>query len=362
MSHDPSSRREPGSRREAAPSRRPDEVSADGAHSSTLAGTSAAITGAELTSGGGAQGRGFRDPRVLIPFIIITLIWGSTWIVIRDQLGIVPPTWSVTYRYVIACIAMFAYAAAKRVPLGIGREGHLLALGFGFPQFFLNFNFVYAAEHYVTSGVVAVVFALLLVPNSALAWAFLKHSLTGRFLAGSGVAIAGVGLLFLNEIRQAAVAPGSVLIGIGLTLLGVLAASVSNVMQGTQKLRARPIAAMIAWGMFYGTIANALFALTIYGPPVVEYRLGYWLGLVYLGLFASAVAFTFYFRILREVGPGRAAYSSLLVPIIAMAFSTAFEDYRWSPLAVAGCALALFGLFIALRSARPAARAEPSST
>ena len=300
--------------------------------------------------------RAFLTPRVLVPFVIITLIWGSTWIVIKDQLGPVPPTWSVTYRYVIACAAMFAYAALKRVPLRIGRDGHALAIAFGIPQFFLNFNFVYAAEQYITSGVVAVVFALLLVPNSVLAWAFLKHPLSRRFVIGSAVAIAGVGLLFVNELREAVVAPRAVLIGIGLTMLGVLSASVSNVMQGMRRLRERPIVAMLAWGMLYGTIVNAMFGWALYGPPVVEYRIGYWAGLVYLGLFASALAFTFYFGILREIGPGRAAYSSLLVPIIAMAFSTALEDYRWSRLAVAGCLLALAGLFIALRS-RPEARA-----
>ena len=306
------------------------------------------------------QDRAFLRPRVFIPFIIITLIWGSTWIVIKDQLGIVPPAWSVTYRYVIACAAMFVYAAATRTPLGIGREGHLLALAFGIPQFFLNFNFVYGAELYITSGVVAIVFALLLVPNSLLSWLFLKHRITHRFLLGSAVAVAGVLLLFWNEIRTAAVAPRAVLIGIGLTLLGVLSASVSNVMQGTEKLRAWPIVSMLAWGMFYGTAANALFALVLFGPPVVEARVGYWVGLVYLGLFASALSFALYFGILREVGPGRAAYSSLLVPIIAMAFSTAFEGYLWSGLAVGGCLLALLGLFIALKSSRAPAPAEPS--
>ena len=338
MSEPPSSRRRPGSQAAKAPSPSPAETPAF----------------ARVTSDDGKAPSGYETslftPRVLIPFIIITLIWGSTWIVIKDQLGEVPPAWSVTYRYVIACAAMFAYAAFKRVPLKIGREGHLLALAFGLPQFFLNFNFVYAAEQYITSGVVAVVFALLLVPNSALAWAFLKHPLTRRFLIGSGVAIAGVALLFVNELREASVTPATVAIGIGLTLLGVLSASVSNVMQGMRRLRERPIVAMLAWGMLYGTIANAVFAALLYGPPVVEYRIGYWAGLTYLGLIASALAFTFYFGILREVGPGRAAYSSLLVPIIAMAFSTALEDYRWSRLAVAGCALALAGLFIALRS------------
>jgi drug/metabolite transporter (DMT)-like permease len=117
---------------------------------------------------------------------------------------------------------------------------------------------------------------------------------------------------------------------------------------------------MLAWGMFYGTLANALFGWAVYGAPVIEYRLGYWLGLLYLGLFASALAFTFYFGIIRAVGPGKAAYSSLLVPIIAMAFSTAFEGYRWSALAVGGGLLALFGLFIALKARRTEVVAEPA--
>ena len=300
----------------------------------------------------------FPRPRVLFPFIIITLIWGSTWIVIKDQLGFVPPSWSITYRYAIACAAMFGYAAAKKLPLRIGRGGHMLAFAFGIPQFFLNFNFVYAAEQYITSGVVAVVFALLLVPNSALSWLFLKHRITVRFTIGSTVAIAGVGLLFVHEIRTATAEPAAVLIGIGLTLLGVLSASASNIMQATERLRARPIIPMIAWGMFYGTAANLLFSWVVYGPPVVEYRIGYWVGVIYLGLFASALAFTLYFNIIREVGPGRAAYSSLIIPIIAMAFSTIFEDYRWSALAIGGGVLAIFGLYIALKSSRPAAPVE----
>ena len=297
----------------------------------------------------------FFEPRVLFPFLLITLIWGSTWLVIRDQLGTVPAGWSVTYRFMIAAAAMFALAWYRGDSLRIGREGHLLALAFGVPQFFLNFNFVYAAEHYVTSGLVAVVFALLLVPNSALGWLFLKHKMTGRFLLGSAVAVAGVALLFLQELRHSEVPAHDVLLGIGLTLIAVLSASVSNVMQASERLRHRPVAAMLAWGMLYGLLVDAAFAWFLHGPPVIETRLGYWLGLIYLGLFASALAFTIYFRLIRLIGPARSAYSSLLVPVIAMALSTVFEGYRWSTLAVAGGVLALIGLVIALRSNRPAA-------
>ncbi|HEY0412560.1 MAG TPA: DMT family transporter [Allosphingosinicella sp.] len=310
-----------------------------------------------LPTGGGDGHASFLELRVLLPFLLVTAIWGSTWLVIRDQIGIVPPTWSVTYRFAIAAAAMFAYAAATGASLRIGREGHLLALTFGIPQFVLNFNFVYAAEHYVTSGLVAVVFALLLVPNSALARLFLRHPMSGRFLIGSGIAIAGVALLFLQELRASAAHPGEVLIGIGLTLLGVLSASASNVLQGTQRLRRRPIASMLAWGMTYGVAANAIVAYALYGPPIFEARIGYWVGLCYLGLLASALAFTVYFGLIRAIGPGRAAYSNVLVPIIAMGLSTAFEGYHWSKPAVAGGILALAGLVIALRSRR-----EPAGT
>jgi len=303
------------------------------------------------------DGASFLSPRILLPFILVTLIWGSTWIVIRDQFGAVPASWSVTYRFAIAAAAMFAYATATGGSLRIGRHGHLLALAFGIPQFCLNFNFVYAAEHHVTSGLVAVVFALLLVPNSALSRIFLKHPLTGRFLAGSVVAVVGVALLFVQEMRASGGREAEVALGIGLTLIAVLAASASNVLQATRHLRPRPIAVMIAWGMTYGAAADAVTAFLLTGPPVLDTRPDYIAGLLYLGLCASALAFTLYFGIIRAIGPGKAAYSSLLVPIIAMGFSTAFEGYHWSRPAAAGGALALGGLFIALRSARPAAAA-----
>ena len=110
---------------------------------------------------------------VVVPFIVFTAIWGSTWIVIRGQLGMVPPQWSVAYRFAIAAVAMALVAALKGDRLHIGRKGLLAALFLGFFQFSVNFNAVYLAERHITSGVVATVFALLLIPASLLGWALL---------------------------------------------------------------------------------------------------------------------------------------------------------------------------------------------
>ncbi|MFX6819308.1 EamA family transporter, partial [Acinetobacter baumannii] len=65
------------------------------------------------------------------------------------------------------------------------------------------------------------------------------------------------------------------------------------------------------------------------------------------------VAFTLYFQLIRVIGAAKAAYSSVIIPVIAMLFSTIFEHYRWSVVAVAGALLALAGLVIALRAPRP---------
>lgn len=293
--------------------------------------------------------------RVLIPFAIATMIWGTTWIVIRGQLGTVPPTWSVAYRFAAGAIAMFVYAALTKSPFRIGQQGQIFAALFGFAQFVLNFNFVYRAEGYITSGLVAVLFALLLVPNALLGRAFLKQPLSRQFLAGSLVAVVGVGMLIAQELRADSASTPATILGVSLTLLGVLSASVANIMQGTVRGKALPMASTLAWGMLWGFGINAVIALATTGPPVIELTATYLGGVAYLGVLASAVAFTCYFNVIREVGPARAAYSSVLTPILAMVISTIFEEYRWSWLAASGGVVALTGLLIALSARRPVA-------
>lgn len=294
--------------------------------------------------------------RVLIPFAVATIIWGTTWIVIRDQLGTVPPTWSVAYRFAAGAIAMFIYAIATQSPLNIGREGQVFAALVGLAQFVMNFNFVYRAEGYITSGLVAVLFALLIVPNAVFGRIFLKQPLSGRFLVGSMITVLGVGMLIAQELRADAASATATMLGTVFTLAGVISASAASIMQGTQRGRSLPMASTLAWGMVWGTAINALYGFATVGPPVMLWTPTYIGGVIYLGVVASAVAFTCYFSVIRSIGPARAAYSSVLIPIIAMVISTFFEDYRWSWLAATGGLVAVAGLLIALSARRPTAK------
>ena len=289
---------------------------------------------------------------VTLPFIIFTGIWGSTWIVIRDQLGTVPPQWSVAYRFVIAAAAMFLVAAYKGERLRLDRRA-LVAIAFlGFAQFCVNFNVVYFAERHITSGVVATVFALLMIPSTLLGWAFLDQRPSGRFVLSSLVAIVGIGLLFAHELREHAARSEQIFAGIGLTLIGMVAASAANVFQARPRVREFPLFALLAWSMAAGAVIDTAFAAATAGPPVIDTRPGYWLGLTYLALAASALTFSLYYPVVRKIGPAKAAYSSVLVPIIAMGFSTAFEGYRWTLLAAVGAVLALGGMLGALSRSR----------
>jgi drug/metabolite transporter (DMT)-like permease len=285
---------------------------------------------------------------VTLPFIVFTAIWGSTWIVIRGQLGLVPPQWSVAYRFVIAAIAMAAVAVWKRHSLKLP-PGSFLAVAFlGFAQFCINFNAVYLAERHITSGVVATVFALLLIPSSLLAWGLLGQKPSARFAWSSLVAVAGIVLLFVHEIREHPADSGQIAAGIGLTLVGMLGASAANVYQARPEIRHLPLFSLLAWSMAAGAVIDAAAALLLTGPPVFDTRPVYVAGLLYLAFAASVLTFSLYYPVVRKIGPAKAAYSSVLVPIIAMGFSTWLEGYRWTSLTIAGALLAIGGMVGAL--------------
>ena len=268
---------------------------------------------------------------------------------IRDQLGTVPPSWSVTYRFAIASVAMFLLVAIRRERIWLSGKAQLFAIGVGLTQFMLNFNFVYRAEHYLTSGVVAVIFALLIVPNTILSRIFLKTRVEPRFLAGGAIAVIGIILLLLHEASAIRADTRTVILGTALTLAGVLSASTANVMQATPLAKQQSTFVLIAWAMLWGTLGDALFAWATVGAPVIDLRWSYLAGVTYLGLFGSVVCFPLYFGIIRDVGAGPAAWSSVLIPVIAMGLSTLAEGYVWSGLSIAGAILAMAGLIIALR-------------
>jgi drug/metabolite transporter (DMT)-like permease len=288
-------------------------------------------------------------PQIALPFVLVALIWGSTWYVITGQIAAVPPSWSIVYRFGLAFPAMFVVALAMRQPLAMTGRGHLLAVFLGLTQFCGNFNFVYRAEQHLTSGVVAVMFGMLMVPNALFARWWLGQQVTPRFLLGSAVAIAGISLLLVHE-AQVARLDGNVPLGVMLAVGGILSASVANVGQASETGRAQPMITLLAFAMLYGTLIDAAIAWALAGPPVLPTSTAFWAGTAWLAFAGSVVTFPLYWGIVRAIGPGRAAYNGVLVIVVAMLISTFVEGYEWSLLAVAGATLGTLGMIIALRA------------
>ncbi|WP_421836594.1 DMT family transporter [Novosphingobium sp.] len=299
----------------------------------------------------------FLEPRILAPFLITALIWGSTWIAIKYQLGNVPPSWSVTWRFTGAAIGMFVFAAFKRLPLVPDKRGLMVAAVMGCSVFSLNFQFVYRSEQYITSGLVAVLFALLLVPNTILSRVFLGQRITRGFMIGTAIALVGIGLLMLHEYRialaQNSAMGAQVLVGGFMVLVALTFASVGNVVQASPAARGQPVPTLLAWAMMIGAIVDATIAWILSGPPRFDWTWSYAGGAAYLAIVGTVVTFPMYNGLLRALGPGRAAYNGVLVPVVAMLISTAVEGYRWSLLAGAGASLAMIGLVVALRARNP---------
>ena len=295
---------------------------------------------------------GLLRPAIIIPFVLVALIWGSTWWVITGQIDEVPASWSIAYRFMLATPAMFVVAIVTGKSLRLGRGGHLLAMFVGLSQFCANFHFVYRSEMHLTSGIVAVMFGLLILPNVILGWLFLGQKASLRFFLGSLLAIAGVSLLLWHE-AQVSRLDGDIGLGILLTIGGILAASIANVVQANKTGQKLPMASLLAWSMLYGTIIDIALAWSTIGPPVIPDDPQYWMGVTYLALAGSVVTFPLYYTLVRRMGAGPAAYNSVSVIIVAMAISTVLEGYQWSALAVAGALLAMAGMVLALRARQP---------
>jgi drug/metabolite transporter (DMT)-like permease len=290
-----------------------------------------------------------RTPGPAVLFLIATLIWGSTWLAIRYQLGVVAPEVSVVYRFTAAGLLLAAWCAATRRSLRFpAREHRFLALQ-GVLFFGFNYVAVYVAEQYVTSGLVAVLFATMVFMNPIGMWLVYRTPLSARMFAAATLGVAGVALLFLPEIA-AARSGGETVRGIAYAIAGTALATGGNVAAVRNQKAGIPIFPGTAWGMLYGALAAALAAIAQGVAWTFDSRPAYLWSFTYLVLAGSIAAFAAYLTLLKKIGAGPSAFVTVATPVVALALSTVFEGYRWNGVAALGVALAVAGNVIALRS------------
>ncbi len=275
-------------------------------------------------------------------FAVPSVIWGTTWFAIKFQLGRVAAEASVAYRFALASALLFAWCVARGERLRFGARAHAAFALLGVLEFALNYVLVYVAEEHLTSGVVALLFSLLVLWNIVGARLLLGTRAGRGVVVGAAIGLVGVTLVVWPDLARFGGAPGQAL-GVVAAVLGTVSASAGNLW--SQRLYARGTAVFpsTAWAMAYGSAAVALGCALRGVPFSLDASLPYLASLAYLAVFGSVFAFVTYLTLLRRIGAGRAGYTSVVIPVLAMATSTVFEGYRWTPAALAGMVLVLAG-------------------
>lgn len=281
-------------------------------------------------------------------YVVTILIWGSTWIAIKYQLGSVDPLISTFYRFALAAIILVLFCSLRGLNMKFTIKEHLFLALFGLLLFSINYWMVYLAEIHITSGVVAVTFSSIVFMNIFNGAIFLKTPIKSQMVFGAVIGIIGICFIFAQEIQSFDFSDKSVQ-GLSMCFLSVLLASFGNIVSARNSEKGLPIIQANAFGMAYGSAILLLLAIFLGKEFTISLTTSYITSLLYLTVFGSILAFGSYLTLIGKIGADKASYAIMVVPVVALIISSFFEGYVWNLQAALGLVLVLAGNFLALR-------------
>tara|TARA_B110000027_G_scaffold102692_1_gene108694 strand:+ start:1324 stop:2208 length:885 start_codon:yes stop_codon:yes gene_type:complete len=258
-------------------------------------------------------------------FIITLFCWSPTWYIIKFQLGYVDPLVSVFYRFLIASIIIFIYLILKNKDLKFSLNQHFWFLLFGVCLYSLNYVFFYLSNTYLISAFPAIVFSTVVIMNILGEGFYFKKKPSLKTLLGASIGMVGIIIIFNDEIFNFSLTNGTH-IGLFLALFGTFCASTGNMVHQRNLNNNFPLIPTIAFAMLYGSLVTLLITQIKGTELLFEYSFSYIASLVYLSIAGSIFAFIFYLKLLEKVGAGRAGYVGVVMPVLALLISIAFED------------------------------------
>lgn len=275
-------------------------------------------------------------------YILVVVIWGTTWIAIYMQQGAVSVPVSIFWRFAVAAVVMLIVLLALGRLKRIALKDHLFCVLQGACVFGFNFFCFYHAAAYISSGLESVIFSMAVLFNAFNNMLFFRKKPSSRVLPAAALGIAGIVALFWHDLAATQMAP-SLLIGIGLSALGTFGFSLGNMISARHQSRGLETLSTNTYAMFYGTAIMGLVALASGESFMPDFTARYIGSLLYLAIFGSVIAFGAYFTLVGRIGASQAAYSTLLFPLVALTLSTIYEGYVWHANAIVGLVMILLG-------------------
>lgn len=292
------------------------------------------------------------DLRNTVLFLITSFIWGTTWFVIRFQIDSTSPVAGVFYRFLLATIIMFLInfifiRKSMRYPLSY----HRFFILQGLFNFSINYLLTYLAEKTVSSGLVAVTFTTLIYFNMIGMKVFYKKQITKNLILGSLIGFVGILLLFWKEIAQSNFNQATIM-GIVVGVVATFSASLGNLAAYKNHLNKVPVMTFNSYSMLYGTIFSLIIGLVLNQSFYFPNNPIFISSLMYLTLFGTVLTFWAYQTLVGSLGAEKAAYTSLISPVIAITFSIVFEGVVFNFLMFIGMILCFLGNYLALKKVR----------
>lgn len=273
---------------------------------------------------------------------LVVVIWGTTWIAIFLQQGPVSAPVSIFWRFAVASVMMLAILLATRRLRPLALRDHLFCVLQGCCVFCFNFWCFYTAAAHINTGLESVIFSMAVLFNAINGFIFFRQQPPARFWLAAALGLVGIITLFWDDLLSNGL-NASLLWGIGLSALGTYGFSLGNMLSMRHQRRGLETLTTNSWAMLYGTLVMGAIALVRGDDFTPQWTLSYMGALLYLALFGSVIAFGAYFTLVGRIGAGKAAYSTLLFPLVALTISTFYEGYVWHSNAVIGLALILVG-------------------
>ncbi len=281
-------------------------------------------------------------------YIVTVLIWGSTWLAIEYQLGVVEPEVSIVYRYLAASGVLLMWCKIKGLSLSFKVKDHIYFIFLGLLLFSLNYILAYRAQIYVTSALAAIAFSMMLWMNIVLSRVVFGTRATRQVLLGAALGIIGIVILFAPQVTAISLSDG-VFFGSLLALGGALTASCGNMVSQSAQKRSLPVVETNTWSMFYGALLTGIVALASGHEFNFDATFTYIASLLYLAIFGSVVAFGAYLTLLGRIGAHKAGYATVMFPVVALVLSIAFEGLHLDLAIIIGATLVLLGNSLVLK-------------
>ena len=266
--------------------------------------------------------------KVLV-WLILCLVWGSTWIFIKIGLEDLPPMTFASARFLLAIAILFVIIRVQKIPLpGTAKEWKLIALT-GVLQFTVNYSTVFWSEQYITSGLAAVLQSMITVFGLLLAWIFLPNEQITRLkIFAVMVGIVGVSVIFVDQL---AVQNMMAFFGCVAIVIGSYAAAQASILVKAKGGAFHP-AALLFCQMICGMPPVLIYSIAAEGvPSPLNWSWRAIFCVVYLTLSGTIAAFWLYYWLLRRIESTKAMMISLVTPLLAVVIGAVVLGERLPP-------------------------------